>query len=539
MKEYLISILITLQKNQDGLFVAYMCLGSLALKATGRELISSKVLLFVSTSFGFLVIAVYLMMLANYMLYPSYFDHVEPTVASIAWLGMHGHAFYPNWATDDVYGWVYGPVLYLLHGLFLLIDPSIIISKILGVASLLGAFVVFFYAIRHKVADNSTSFLFTVSLIMLFVPFGPYSYWTRAEPFLILISALALLAAIRLRPFAAGTIIGVLAGLAAGFKIHSFIYLAPTAIMTLARTQIPRDRVILALIGAACAILFVLLPFCLKESSLVVYSQYLNIIAKHDVSFAVFRANLLFALVLITPSVVILVWRRPVISSVDSWLLAGLCISIAIVVVMSSVSGAGPYHLFPFVPLCLYAVVIIMHTPVHEPKPAARQIIAIIFILLLLAYAPGGFLINNWLKTIHYRDSQTELEKIIELQTYLNSYPDAQIGISDDEHLTDTYYRIFSVLQGHPLHIDFDAWQELAYVGVPEKNIIRFIQTCEVRTWILPLGAPFTKISWYTKLPLLSDDFRRTFAMNYKLIQMGQAYQVWGCRSSLEGAGQD
>ena len=59
---------------------------------------------------------------------------------------------------------------------------------------------------------------------------------------------------------------------------------------------------------------------------------------------------------------------------------------------------------------------------------------------------------------------------------------------------------------------------ELAYVGVPEKNIIRFIKTCEVPTWILPLGEPFTKESWYTQRPILSDEFRRIFAMNYRLI---------------------
>jgi hypothetical protein len=139
--------------------------------------------------------------------------------------------------------------------------------------------------------------------------------------------------------------------------------------------------------------------------------------------------------------------------------------------------------------------------------------------------------LNSRLTTDYYRNSQIEREKIIELQKYLAAYPDAQIGISDDGHYSDTYYRIFSVLQGHPLRIDFAAWEDLAYVGVDEKNVIRFIKGCEVPTWILPLGAPFTKLSWYTKQPILSDDFRRIFSMNYRLIQMGQAYQVWGCRS--------
>ena len=526
MKEHLNSILITLQRNQDVLFVAYMCLGALALKARGREIVESRTLLCIASSLGILVTAFYLITLVIYICYPSYVDHVEATVASIAWLGMHGYAFYPNWVTDDVYGLVYGPVLYLLHGLFLLIDPTITMSKALGVVSLLISFGVTFIVVREKVANNLTSFLFIASFVMVIMPFGPFAYWTRAEPFLILISALALLVAIRIRPFAAAAIIGALAGLAAGFKLHAFIYVAPTAIMTLARVKISGGRIALAIVGLACAIIFALLPFCLKESSLGGYLQYLNIAAKHELYPSTLKLNLLVALVLFTPVVVIWFRRKSAINPTEFWLLVGLCISIAIAVVVGSVSG--PYHLLPFVPLCLYAAAVL------SDAAEVRRIIAIIFLLLLLAYGPGGYVLNSGLLIDYYRNSPTELKKIIELQTYLRSYPEAQIGISDDQHDSDTNYRIFSVLQGHPLHVDFVAWEDLAYVGVPEKNIIRFINTCEVPTWILPLGAPFTKLSWYTKLPMLSDDFRRTFSMNYRLIQLGQAYQVWGCRSSLE-----
>lgn len=534
MKEHLISILATLQKFQDTLFVAYMCLGTLALKniATARAIVRTKTLSYVAIGIGVFVIALYLMTLANYLLYPNYLDHVEATVACIAWLSMHGHALYPNWVTGDIYGLVYGPVLYFLHGLFLSIVPTITTSKVLGVASQLIAVGLIFIAIKQKVGNNFTSFLFIASLVMLFVPFGPFAYWTRAEPFLILISALALLAAIRLRPLVAGAIIGTLAGLAAGFKLHGFIYVAPTAIMTLARVTLTRDRIILAILGVACAILFVLLPFCLKETSLVGYSRYLSVAAHHSFTSDAFRANLLFALVLLVPAIVIWLWREPAINHTDFWLLVGLCISIAVAVVVGSVSG--PYHLLPFAPLCLYAAITMGSEPAAEHKTEVNRTIAIIFLVLVLAYGPGGLILNSRLMTGYYRKSDTEREKIIELQKYLAAYPDAQIGISDDEHDSDTNYRILSVLQGHALHVDFVAWEDLAYVGVNEKNITRFIKGCEVPTWILPLGAPFTKLSWYTKRPTLSDDFRRIFLENYRLIQMGKRYQVWRCRSSVE-----
>src|SRR3974390_576459 len=183
MKEHLIPILIVLQAKQDFLFVVYMCLGAIVLKARNGHLLTSKLLLYVATGVSVLLIALYLSMLMAYLLYPSYLDHVEATVASIAWLGMHGHALYPNWVSDDVYGLVYGPVLYLLQGLFLLIAPTITTSKVLGVVSLLIAFCLIFIVIKQKVDSNLTSFLFIASLVMLFAPLGPFAYWTRAEPF--------------------------------------------------------------------------------------------------------------------------------------------------------------------------------------------------------------------------------------------------------------------------------------------------------------------------------------------------------------------
>jgi hypothetical protein len=471
-------------------------------------------------------------MLAAYLRYPSYLDHVEPTIASIAWLGMHGHALYPNWESGNAYGLVYGPVLYLLQGSLLLIDPTITASKALGVVSLLIAFCLIFAIIKQRVSDNFTRVFFVASVVMLLMPFGPFVYWTRAEPFLILISVLALIAAIKLRPLAAGVVVGCLAGIAMGFKLHGFVYVAPTAIMTIARAQLSRDRINLIIIGFVCAIIFALLPFLQEDSSLIGYLQYLNIAAHHRFAPDAFSANLLFALVLLMPAVAFWFWRRPAISPTDLWLLGGLCTSIAIAVVIGGISG--PYHLLPFAPLFLYAAIIMADAP--APRPAASQIFAIIFLLLLLAYGPASFIINTRLIADYYRNSRTEHEKIKELQTILAAYPKAEIGISDDRHYSDTYYRIFSVLQNHPLHIDFVAWEDLAYVGVEETNIIRFIKKCEVPIWILPLGEPFTKLSWYTKQPILSNDFRRVFSMNYGLIEMDQFYQVWRCRSPMESS---
>jgi hypothetical protein len=58
-------------------------------------------------------VAVYGVTIGFYLLYPNYFDHLQPSVASISWLWMQGRELYPNWRTDDAYGLVYGPIIFL------------------------------------------------------------------------------------------------------------------------------------------------------------------------------------------------------------------------------------------------------------------------------------------------------------------------------------------------------------------------------------------------------------------------------------------
>jgi len=525
MKEHIVSILDILQTHPTRFFIIYTVLAALSLRyaAPGHEIPEFTNIFRLATTFSFIIIIVYLMTLASYVIYPNYLDHVEPTVASISWLGIHGRSFYPNWMTDDIYGLPYGPLLYLLNGSILLAYPTLAVSKLSGVLSLLVAFGFMFLVIRKKLGSNLTGVIFVASVIMILAPFGEYAYWNRAEPILISISALALFAGISLRPLAAVAAIGALAGIAAGFKLSGFLYVVPTAMMVLSRANTTHERVSLAIIGILSAITMALLPFCLQQSSLVDYLQYLKIAANQELSLSYIKNNLSFALVLIAPTITIWFWRRPAIDPPDLWAFAGLLISIAITVVIGGRGGAGPYHFLPFVPLCLYAAIVVANSPAVE----TRRIAAIVFVLLLLAYGPTSiqkslrFLYFNW---------QAERDKIIELQTFLNSYPNAQIGVSDEEHYSDSFYRIIAVLQGQALHVDFTTWNELDYAGVPEETVRRFFNRCEVPTWILPLGAPFMKKDWYTDRPMLSDDFRRMFSTNYRMIQLGQTYQVWGCR---------
>jgi hypothetical protein len=180
------------------------------------------------------------------------------------------------------------------------------------------------------------------------------------------------------------------------------------------------------------------------------------------------------------------------------------------------------------VPTFIYGIAVVCVTSKRE----AKKIAALIFVSYFLAYSPNLLLDIKRLKYLVQVAAPLEREKIAELKTYVDSYPDAQIGVSDDEHYAGYFYRVLSVWNGRPLHVDFSVWMDLAYVGVDEEHIMRFIKGCAIRTWILPLGTPFMQLNWYNNLPILSENFRQTFSANYKKIETGQAYQVWQCKLS-------
>jgi hypothetical protein len=511
-----------LKQHQHEIVIDYFFLSALCwlywVKICSTTL--SVVLINALAALSILAVFAYILKIGLYLLYPNYLGHIQATVASISWLWMQGRELYPNWTTDEIYGLVYGPVLFLINGMALLLSPSIFASKLPGILSFGAALGVTWILLTRRTASGLMSLFLLASLIMLFTPFEERVYWNRAEPFLILFSVLALLLAFGSASLVAGVGIGVFAGAATGLKLHGFIYIA------LARVETLRGRVLIAIIASACAVLSALLPYLAKGASIVDYLRFLTVELDSGFSPYSIVENLLFTFVLTVPLVGILILRKPALNFPDRCLLAALGISIAIASVIGAIKGGGRYHLLPLAPICIYGIAVIC----ESSKTEAKEIAALIFVSFFFAYSPELFLSVRSLIHLHQTADPLEREKIAELKTYLGSYPEAQIGISDYEHYPSYFYRVFSVWNGHPLDIDFSSWMDLANAGVDEGYIVRFIKGCAVPTWILPLGTPFSMLNFYNGLPLLSESFRATFSTNYRQIETGRAYQVWKCQ---------
>jgi len=520
-------LLNSLVQYQHQLVIGYFCLFALSRKFWIKTPGFFSVLLCATVAIVVLATAAYGLTIVLYLAFPNYFDHGQAIVASISWLWMQGHDLYPDWEAADVYGSVYGPILFLLNGIALQLNPTIFTSKVPGVLAFVVALAVMSVLIKKKTSNSIAWIFLFASLLMVFVPFHIYVYWNRPEPFLILVTALALIVAVRSPTSVAAVGVGILAGVAAGIKIHGFIYTIPAAVLVLVRIERLQSRLVMAIIASACAVGVALFSYLGTGASMEGYLRFLKVALRHGWSADQFFENLLFAFVLTAPIIGISIWRKRPLNPAQQGLLQASCISIAMLTVIGAKPGGGVYYFLPMVPNCIYGVAVLL----ESSEVRIREFTATIFICLFLAYCPSLIAYIQALRYVNKVAAQSELTQIGELRTYVESYPEGQIGISDQKHFSSYYYRTLSVFSGRPLRVDFSVWMDLAYAGVDEQYISRFIKACKVPVWILPLGAPFTMVNKYNNLPLLSEEFRQTFLSNYRQIMNGHSYQVWECNT--------
>jgi len=512
-----------------------LCLIFLGFRYSGnvRTALKTQQLTWVVVALGVVLALIYALGAMLYLLYPNYLDHFEATVSVISWRGIRGDPIYPDWRTDNIYEAPYGPLLFITNGIVLRLVPTILGSKLAAWTAFLVALALTYTAFKERTSDHKIAFLFFIIVIAEFSFFHcpAYAFWSRAEPFLILIGVLTIIAALKLPTAAAAATIGGLAGLAVGFKLHGAFYAVPAVLAISGTKETWSDRIGLVMLSIIAAAVVVSLPFLAGfDVTLEGYISVLLMTAKHGLQLDLLKNNLLFALMLFTPIVFVWFFRRPTLCNSDSWFLGGLLVSLAITTISASKLGAGTHHLLPLVPISVYGLFPVPEGATARPASElnARELGTMVLVPLLVFYTPGQLLWTRWFVN-EFSTLQTEKRKIDELQALYAQYPLAELGLSDRDHYRDTYYKALLVFHGAPLHIDFASWMDLEYAGVSDTRIVRLLEECDVPVWILPEGAPFGMINWYTGLPLLSDGFRRTFFDKYKLIQKGEYYRVWRC----------
>jgi hypothetical protein len=245
--------------------------------------------------------------------------------------------------------------------------------------------------------------------------------------------------------------------------------------------------------------------------------------------------SFVFFICMMVPLAAIWIVRKPALDRESIWLLYGLVISTLLNIVIGSKKGSGHHHLMPLITVYLFAAIKFL-TSSGRSKFSLRQstVAGVILLAAVLAYSHDGtkMVKQEW---ADHGTLKSEHAKMAELNAMLKDYPQAQIGISDNIHYSDSWYRPLAIYQNAPLHFDFAAWLDVSYGGGKEADIIWMVDGCRIPAWIIPVGEPFTATNWYKNdMPMFSDRFRDTFKAHYALIETGKTYQVWACRAGLK-----
>src|SRR3984893_9250450 len=189
--------------------------------ATNTQLPSRRALVIVATALSAVALGIESY---RYLALGAYWDHIDCSILISGWQYVHGAPLYELQDGAPVLANLYGPLAYLVQmPALLLFGAGVAASKATSFLAL-GATVAVMgvHIVRRSTTGQALGgfFLLTAGLLL----FGPVSFWVRADPFEVLLVAVAVVLTAGRR---GGICVGVCIGLAVNFKVHAFVYFLP------------------------------------------------------------------------------------------------------------------------------------------------------------------------------------------------------------------------------------------------------------------------------------------------------------------------
>jgi multisubunit Na+/H+ antiporter MnhF subunit len=476
-------------------------------------------------------IAAYVAVALWYLIEPKYHDYAEPTVAAVGWLFHVGRPIYHAFDSPERYSHMYGPLAFMIPGWFLgLFGPGLSTSKIAGIAAAFAALIVM-YRLARSVTTTTRALGLTAIFAVVCLIFRNLSFWIRPDSFLVLFSAVALLASTSRRNLTAVIGLGLATGVLWDLKITGVLYALPAFGIVVARYGL-----LAAVWASSISALTAALPFLIFPNvSLTNYLLWVHTSANNGLGFWTLRQNIEWALFLMLPVVPSLLASPSgkEDARVRAWMLGGLCLGVILVVLAASKPGAGPYHLLPFLPSILYAAACDLDrlpASITQQRAFRRGVLAFVSCAALVAF----------LQLTYFFREMTGLRGTAiaaDIRQFMDAHPSATIEMgpgSPGEALT--LFRPLLVFRNNSYFLDAPAVQEFQMSGLTlPPATIQALASCVVDYWLIPKSAePFSSRNKYPSTgfrPLLSDEFRRTFANTYAHVGETTYFQVWSCRA--------
>lgn len=471
---------------------------------------------------GLVVLCTYCSLILWYTSQPSYFDPAEPTVTAVAAVFAAGKPLYP--ALDDAhrYAHVWGPFLFVVHAAALAAaGPSITASKAVGAVAAFSSLILV-YRLFSRSRGAFPAITATASCALVFMAFGNVSFWTRADPLLILSVILALHAISLPGLMYSLILLGAVTGVAINLKVTGFLYILPLGVLAVHRLR-PQALSAAALVAAVVA----LAPFLLPNISLQHYWEYLSLAAHNGLVAAQLRRNLEWCAFLAGPAAGLLWTMRRASSQGSAFSVVGLALSMLAVAGAAAKPGGGPLHLLPFVPVLAKTIVEV--PPVAWNQLWARSLaIAFLSAVLLLAIQKQF----TFVRTMTQRDLRPAL---LEIRSFARAHRSSRMEVGYGGTSYVPYARPEMVFVTREYLLDEPAVQEYRLSGMQmPQSTIQVVEECLIDFWLLPRGEePFVVPSAYYPVgprEVFSDNFRLAFFRHYKRSGALEQFDVWQCR---------
>ena len=454
----------------------------------------------------------YLAAVIVYAATPAYFDHVEPSVASVSWLVVRGLPAYPDPESAGMYGLPYGPMLFLLNGLTMkTLGAGIITSKIAGASAAVASLFLVGWAVRQARGNWPVAMRWTA---LIYLMFGAASTWVRAEPLLLLSSSLAVLS-LTVSRVPSVLLLALAIGVGVNLKVSAIIYLLPASVLVWRK----HGPAAFAAAAVAAAVVTVVPYLAFSNISFAGYLSWLQAAAGQGIRLGALPTALEWMFVLMLP--MLLAGRaESARGDSDAGTFRALVIaSMAVSIPLAIKHGTGVYHFLPFVPSIMFAAYTARK---HEPLALAPPLVATFALIAALQLTP-------WLTattSLPARQIVSELKQIEAAHAGT-----VAMGYSANYRLS--FFRPELVFDGQPYALDGASVMDWHWSGRPfPAAALAALRACAVDAWIVPAGTPpFGLPNAYPIAgDVFPDDFRQTFAERYTLETSGQWFDVWRCR---------
>ncbi len=470
--------------------------------------------------------------LFRYALIPTYFDHAEVDVAMLAWRVVTGEALYASPETTAHILTAYGPFLYLANAIFpALLGGTITSGKLAGILAAFFSVVIFAWDVWRRRGSGAAFYSVLLFVLMLALSI-PQSFWTRAEPLLILLVTLAIVALPRVReeatPWRAVILVGLLGGLAVATKIHGFIYFAPLALVSFWPWR-GKAWPVMAVAGAVGALALFLLP---GVSLSTFVAGLAGVVKSRGIEPRLLTITLKYCLLFLVPLWALLLARllkRPLPREKEAFILV-LALAVVLNIYPSSAPGAGWYHMLPFIPLVIYALLEGLEGLEGRWKQGFAFLTVVAAIILSVPAQK-----RLW-RTYNGLEQQAGAAE--EVKTALARYPgiSMSMGIGSDNAVTyrTSFVRPLLAYSGNRYVISPVMTMELEYAGVPfSPSKMAHVKNCETKIWLIPAGEkPFVMTNYFTGKTVFPNEFAAMFAETYAPLERIGRFDVWRCKGN-------